>query len=231
MNSNLTEIVCIVDRSGSMSSVREDAVAGFNSFLGDQKKQPGDANITLVLFNDGYEVVHDGRPIAGVDPLNDQTYVPDGCTALLDAVGRSIDDVGKRLAATPEDERPGKVIVAILTDGLENASTDYTRERVFEMISHQHETYSWEFIFLAANQDAIAEGGKIGIKSDNSMNFAASGEGTKEACLCMSDAVMGFRTTGKTGDWKKMHKRVPGSHRRSRSRTPSQGQTNGNNGQ
>ena len=126
MNKKLTEIAYILDRSGSMQPLVESAITGFNSFLKDQQETPGDANFTLVLFDDEYLLHADRAAIADVRPLDANTYVPRGCTALLDAIGRTIDNIGKKLAKTPEKDRPGKVIIAIYTDGYENASSDYT---------------------------------------------------------------------------------------------------------
>jgi len=190
-----SEIVVIVDRSGSMQAIREDAIGGFNTFLEEQKKVPGSANLTLVLFNHEYQLVHSAVPLDNVKALDSATYVPGGTTALLDAVGRTIDDIGKRLSETVDADRPNKVIVAILTDGLENASKDYTRERIFEMISHQRDKYKWEFFFLAANQDAIQSGTSIGVVAANTMSFAATPNGTKMAYRGMSNSVTRSRTS------------------------------------
>lgn len=181
MNSNLTEIVCIIDRSGSMAAIQRDAIGGFNSFLAGQKRLDGEASLTLVLFDHEYERVLDGVPLSEVGPLTPFTYVPRGSTALLDAVGRTIDEVGRRLAATAENERPGKILVCILTDGLENASRFYGRRRIQEMIEHQQAKYGWEFQFLAANQDAFAEARRMGIAQRDAAPFVADSEGVKEA--------------------------------------------------
>jgi uncharacterized protein YegL len=189
MNDNLSEIVCIVDRSGSMDAIRSDAIGGFNSFLNEQKKEPGDATLSLVLFNHEYALVHDNVNIAEVPPLDGKTYVPQGMTALLDAIGRTLDSVGQRLSQTPEAKRPRKVIVAILTDGLENASREYSRGKVSEMIKHQREVYSWEFIFLAANQDAIASAKSISIGAKDAVAFQSTGEGIRSAHAVMSREV------------------------------------------
>lgn len=197
MKDNLTELIFILDRSGSMSSMTQEAIGGFNAFLEEQKKAPGEANLTLVLFDHEYSVVHNGRNIKTCECLDDKTYVPRGTTALLDAVGRTIDDVGKRLAATPESERPSKVLVAILTDGLENASRDYQRAKINEMISHQTNKYSWQFLFLAANQDAIAEGISLGIRKDFTMTYAANSAGTKHAFDAISCSTTAYRSAGK----------------------------------
>jgi uncharacterized protein YegL len=178
MKENLTEIICIIDRSGSMESIKNDAIGGFNSFIAKQKEDPDEAQVTIVLFDDHYDVIASGVPIAQVAPLDTTTFVPRGSTALFDAIGKTIDDVGRRLAATPEDARPGTVIVAILTDGEENASHLYSRERIAAMIKQQREVYSWEFIFLAANQDAIASARQISISADDAVPFAPSAAGT-----------------------------------------------------
>ena len=193
MQDNLTDIVCVIDRSGSMDAMRSDAIGGFNSFLKAQQQLPGDARLTVVLFNHEYHLHDDGIPLQEAKPLGETTYIPTGTTALLDAVGRTIDNVGVRLAATPEPERPGKVMVAILTDGLENASTDYSRDRVFEMIKHQREKYSWEFLFLAANQDAIATAGSLAIPRQAAATFQATGEGMQRAFMDINTRVTASR--------------------------------------
>ena len=186
MNADLTEIICILDRSGSMAGIRSDAIGGFNTFLAEQQKLPGEARLTLVLFNHEYQRTLDAAPLSEVQPLTEATYVPDGMTALLDAVGRTIDEVGKRLADTPEAERPGAVLICILTDGLENRSSDYSREKVREMIEHQQEKYGWTFVFLAANQDAFDEARKLGIRKEDAVNYDATADGVREAYDVMS---------------------------------------------
>ncbi|MBA2692372.1 MAG: VWA domain-containing protein [Rubrobacter sp.] len=188
MKDGLCEVVCVLDRSDSMATIREDAIGGFNAFLDSQKKHPGEARFTLVLFDHEYDLIHDGADIQNVPPLDGETYVPRGTTALLDAIGRTVDDVGRRLAETPEDERPSKVIVAILTDGLENAIRDYDNRRVSAMIHHQREKYGWEFIFLAANQDAIATARSMSIHPEDTFAYEASPTGIREAHAHM-DAV------------------------------------------
>ena len=175
------KIVCIIDRSGSMESIRTDAIGGFNAFLQEQKDFPGEARFTLILFNTGYEVLHANEPIANIQPLTASTYLPIGGTALYDAVGSAINAAGAELNDMPNEDKPDKVIVVILTDGKENASHEFSREKVASMIKHQQDVYSWEFIFLAANQDAFAVGWALNIKADNTANFIASGVGTREA--------------------------------------------------
>ncbi|MCC6846469.1 MAG: hypothetical protein LC116_10625 [Bacteroidetes bacterium] len=192
-NGDFSHITCIIDRSGSMQSIKSDAIGGFNSFLENQKKLPGRAELSLILFNHEYAKICDSIPLDKVEPLNDETYCPDGFTALLDAVGRAIDELGTSLNLLPENERPGKVILAILTDGEENSSRIFTRDQIFEKITHQQTVYSWKFIFLAANQDAIQTGGKLGIASSQSICFDASEEGIHQAYNKMSFMVASAR--------------------------------------
>jgi hypothetical protein len=181
MKNDLTEIGIVLDRSGSMEEMAKEAIGGINAFLESQSKLPGEARLTLVLFDHEYLVVEASRPIKEVAPLTAKTYVPRGTTALRDAIGRTIMDIGARLDRTPEDFRPGKVIVAILTDGLENASKEFSARRIQLMINHQREKYAWEFIFLAANQDAVVEGEKLGISADCAVTYAATPEGAARA--------------------------------------------------
>jgi hypothetical protein len=172
MNDNLTEIAFVLDRSGSMQSMVEPAISGFNRLLHEQQQVPGSARFTLVLFDDAYEVPVKSVPIAEVVELDTSTFVPRGSTALLDAIGRTIDELGASLAATPEADRPGQVIVAILTDGMENASRQFTWQDISARIRHQTEQYDWKFLFLGANQDAIATAGRLSIQAADSSNFA-----------------------------------------------------------
>lgn len=174
MNPNLTELVCILDRSGSMEAIRDDAIGGFNAFLDAQRDEPGETRLTLVQFDDRYDVLADHVPLAHVPPLARETFVPRGSTALLDAIARTLDAVGKRLAATPEPERPSKVVVAVVTDGQENASRHATRQQVFDRIAHQRDVYGWAFVFLAANQDAIAGAVALGMQADDGVAFAVA---------------------------------------------------------
>jgi uncharacterized protein YegL len=197
MKQGLTEIIAVVDKSGSMLSVKSDAIGGFNAFLEGQKKLPGEATMTVVLFDSRgrYELKYSGVPLAEVEPFNEGTYVPGGMTALLDAIGKTIDAVGKRLSMALEAERPEKVIMAILTDGHENDSKEYKRPQIMDKINHQRDVYKWEFIFLGANQDAIEEGGRIGIH--HAMTYAATPEGTRDAYNLVGNMVASYRTTGK----------------------------------
>ena len=172
MNDNLTEIAFILDRSGSMESMVGPAICGFNRLLHEQQSVPGAARFTLVLFDDEYEVPVQSLPIAEVVELDTHSFVPRGTTALLDAIGRTIDELGVRLASTPEASRPGQVIIAILTDGMENASCRFTWQDVSTRIQRQTKKYGWKFLFLGANQDAIATAGRMSIQAADSSNFA-----------------------------------------------------------
>lgn len=188
MSKDTAELICIIDRSGSMHSIRDDAIGGFNAFLKEQKALPGDARLTLVLFDDQYEVVFDGAPLREVLDLTEETYVPRGSTALLDAVGRALSAASARLSGIPEDGRPEKVIVCILTDGMENASREFTREQIFDMISAR-KTNGWEFVFLAASQEAIQEGAAMGIDALDRMLFQSTSAGISDAYLRLSGTV------------------------------------------
>jgi hypothetical protein len=179
-----------------MESIASDVIGGFNGFLADQQRQVGDCRLTLIQFDDQYEVVYAAQPIAHAPRLTEDTFQPRGSTALLDAIGRTIDRTGARLAALSEDERPDRVMLVIITDGLENASTDFTRARIFGMISTQRDVFQWSFLFLAANQDAIAEGEKVGIGAQQSLTFSATGPGVRAASQSMSRAVSSLRSSG-----------------------------------
>jgi len=196
MKKGLSEIVCIIDRSGSMEKIKHDAIGGFNTFVADQKRHPGEATMTYVQFDNQYEIVFEGKPLNEVQPIDASTFVPRGSTALLDAVGRTINNVGARLSNIPEDQRPESVIVVIITDGEENASQEMTRKMIKGMITHQQDKYGWQFIFLAANQDAFAEAGKLGIPQFNTNNFAPTGEGVRSAYKISSDTTASYRAQG-----------------------------------
>jgi uncharacterized protein YegL len=193
MNQNLCEIGFVLDRSGSMNAMKVEAIGGINAFLESQKKLPGEARLTLVLFDHEYIVAHDGVPINEVPPLDNHSYVPRGTTALLDAIGRTINTIGERLNKTPEPDRPGKVILAILTDGLENASQEFKRKEIFKMIKHQRKLYSWEFVFLAAKQDAISTGARMGIPIANAVTFSEAPGGVALAFDAVSCVAASYR--------------------------------------
>ena len=177
MKKNLTELVFILDRSGSMRGLEKDTIGGFNGMLDKQREEEGDANITTVLFDDQYEKVHDRLPLDQVKDLTSKEYYVRGCTALLDAIGRTIYEMGLIQKHLPDSEKAGKVIVVITTDGLENASHEYSRDKVKTMIEHEKEKYGWEFLFLGANMDAVAEAVSLGIGADRSVTFENDSQG------------------------------------------------------
>ncbi len=171
MRSDLTDITLVIDRSGSMHSIQDDAQGGINAFLAGQKETPGDVAVTLVQFDTEYEFLYRGVPLSDVVPYK---LEPRGGTALLDAVGRAINETGTRLAGLPETLRPGLVVVVVMTDGQENSSREFTKAQVKEMIEHQQNVFNWQFTFLGANQDAFAEAGGIGIAVGGTADFAAN---------------------------------------------------------
>lgn len=191
---DLTEIICILDRSGSMGGLESDTIGGFNAFIEKQRKKEGKTVISVVLFDDRYEILWDGVNACDVK-LTEKEYFVRGCTALLDAVGRTILDVEHRLAKA-QSEKPDNVIFVIATDGLENASREFTYQRVKELIGDMQEK-GWEFIFLAANMDAVKEGGRMGVGVQDSYNFEATRDGVGVMLCIASDAVDRKRTRKK----------------------------------
>ncbi len=189
MKKNLTEMVFILDRSGSMQSLTDDTIGGFNSMIEKQKKEDGEAYVTTVLFDDNYEVLHDHVDIQKVKPITTKEYYARGCTALLDAIGKTINSIGSRLSSTLEDERPDNVIFVITTDGFENASKEFTKSTVKEMIEHQQDKYSWTFMFLGANMDAVGEAASLGINTDFARTYTASDIGTQSVYDSVSVAM------------------------------------------
>ena len=168
-NPHLTHLYFLLDRSGSMNSIVEDTVGGFDAFIAEQRETPGECRVTLAQFDDAYEEVYADCPIADVPSL---VLQPRGTTALLDSVARIVLDAGKRLAALPEDQRPGTVIVGIMTDGLENASREWSHPQVKQLIETQTRDYQWQFLYLGADQDAIEEGAKMGFAAGKSMRYS-----------------------------------------------------------
>ena len=199
MRKNLTEMVFILDRSGSMSHLVADTIGGFNSMIEQQKNEDGDAYITTVLFDHEYELLHNYVDIKDVEPITDKEYYARGMTALLDAIGRTINSVGERLNNTPEDERPEKVIFVITTDGYENASQEFTKAGVKKMIEHQQEKYSWTFMFLGANMDAVGEATSLGMNPQFARTYTASDIGTQSVYRAVADSITTARNCD--GDW------------------------------
>ena len=193
MNPHLTEIAYILDRSGSMQPMQEPAVAAFNQFVKSQLDVPGDARLTLIQFDDSYEVPVAAMPIQDVPQLTAATYTPRGSTALLDAIGRTIKETDRRISALLEGDKPGKVILAIFTDGEENASQEYTIKHISDLIRLYRDQKGWEFLFLAANQDAIASGGAMHMNASLSANVSFSMKGIKSTGSAMSRKVRAMR--------------------------------------
>jgi hypothetical protein len=188
MKENFTRIAIILDRSGSMESCKESTVAGFNEFIRTQKEIPGEAMVKLVQFDDQYETVFD-KPLKECPELTQSTFVPRGSTALLDAQGRTVVELGRELAALAESQRPSKVIVVTLTDGLENASKEYDLEEIGKLIREQRDKYNWDFVFLGANQDAIATAAAMSIPLPSAMSYSTSRAGVAATMAAVSHYV------------------------------------------
>lgn len=193
MNKEYTDITIILDKSGSMDIIKEDIRGGLRTFLEEQKTIPGKCLLTLVEFSNYCEVMFEAKPISEVKSIK---FNPTGATALLDTLGNTIVRVGTRLNRLSEDEKPGKVIVAVITDGEENCSKNWTREQVFSSIEHQRTKYSWDFVFLAANQDAIQTGANYGIPASSSYTYVATPKGVNTMYNTFSGSVIRARTTG-----------------------------------
>lgn len=192
MRKDLTEIVFILDRSGSMSGLESDTIGGFNSMLAKQQKQEGEAYISTVLFDNEMQVLHDRVSIRKVKPLTDEDYYVGGCTALLDAVGRSVKHIAHVHKYAREDDRPAKTMVVIITDGFENASREYSYRDVKKLITHEQEKYGWEFIFMGANIDAVAEADRFGIREERAVRYENDCEGVAlnfDAVECCMESV------------------------------------------
>ncbi|MBN1623810.1 MAG: VWA domain-containing protein [Clostridia bacterium] len=184
-----TELVFILDRSGSMSGLEGDTIGGFNSMLEKQTKIEGEARVTTVLFDDRYELLHDRFNLNEVKKLSDEDYFVRGSTALLDAVGITIEKMVNVQKHQSDQNRADKVIFVIITDGMENASRNYNYRMIQQLIKHEEENYGWEFIFLGANIDAEAEAGKIGIRKERAANYNADAIGTKMMYNSMDEAI------------------------------------------
>lgn len=189
MKQNLTEIVFILDRSGSMAGLEKDTIGGFNAMMEKQKKEPGEALISTVLFDNNTQVIHDRVPLERMEPLTEKEYFVRGSTALLDAVGGAIHHIGNVHKYAREEDRPEKTLFVITTDGMENASRLYSYDRVRAMIRRQQEKYGWEFLFLGANIDAAEEAGRFGIRPECAADYRADSQGTEVIYASICEAV------------------------------------------
>ena len=198
-----TEIVFILDRSGSMSGLESDTIGGFNSLIEKQKKEDGEALISTILFDDQSEVIHDRVPLDKVEKMTDKEYYVRGCTALLDAVGGAIHHIGNVHKYAREEDRPDKTLFIITTDGMENASRRYNYGTVKHMIERQKEKFGWEFLFLGANIDAVDTASRFGIDADRAVDYTCDAVGTALNFQVISDTVKCVRTCGSISrDWK-----------------------------
>jgi hypothetical protein len=195
--SKFTQIVVVLDRSGSMQSIKSDTIGGFNQFLDEQKKLKGKAKMTLVLFDDQYDVVFTDVDIQDVKDLDDNTFVPRGLTALLDATGKTINSTYSAIKSAKKKDKPEQVVFVVITDGMENNSKEFTREALFNMITEMKEKDKWEFMFLGANQDAISEGGQYGFDAGSSLTYGANEKGVSTSYAMMSDKIGSYRSMGK----------------------------------
>ncbi|HKL10024.1 MAG TPA: vWA domain-containing protein [Clostridia bacterium] len=193
MKKDLTELVFILDRSGSMSGLERDTIGGFNEMIGKQKAGEGNALVTTVLFDDEYELLHDRVDLGELVPLSDEDYFVRGTTALLDAVGKTISRITDAQRRTAEEKRAERVMFVITTDGMENASREYGYEKVRKMVEYQKSEFGWEFIFLGANIDAVAEAVRFGIGKNRAANFRADSTGTSKSFYSLGEAVSNFR--------------------------------------
>ena len=199
-NNNVTELVFILDRSGSMAGLESDTIGGFNALLKKQKQEDGDCFVSTVLFDNRCEVLHDRVPLEKVKPLTDKDYTVRGCTALIDALGGAIHHIGNiHKYARPEDV-PAHTLFVITTDGMENASRRYTADEVRKTVERQKEKYGWEFLFIGANIDAVETAGRYGISADRAANYNADGAGTHILYESVSETVANVRANRAVGD-------------------------------
>lgn len=204
MRKGLTELVMILDRSGSMSGLEEDTIGGFNSMIEKQKKEDGDAVVSVVLFDDRQEVMYDRVDIKKVEPMTDRQYYVRGCTELLDAVGGAIHHIGNVHKYARDEDVPEKTIFVITTDGLENASRSYQYEEVKQMIERQQEKYHWEFLFLGANIDAVREAARFGISASRAANYEHDSRGVRYHYRAVSETISCARKASSAGEMNKM---------------------------
>lgn len=192
--SEKTEIVCVLDRSGSMAAMGDEPIGGFNRFLKEQKEVEGDASMTLVLFDDQYELIHNGVDLKDIPDLTSDTYFPRGMTALFDATGKTIRAVQERIAITNKEDRPDKVICVILTDGLENDSKEYKGSDLTQMVKELEDKHNWEFIFMGCSQDSFKDAKDMGLSATASLGYVKSSAGLADGYAQMSRRAVKSRT-------------------------------------
>ncbi len=191
---NSTLIAFVLDRSGSMGPMANEVITGFNKLVEENKKLPGECLVTLTQFDDQYELNYNAKPLAEVPELTAETYRPRGWTRLYDAIGKTIDDVGRKLAALPDSERPDKVLVIIMTDGQENSSREYSGKRINEMITHQREKYNWEFAFHGCNESALKDAAQLGIRGQTIVANAGGRVGTTQSFQQAATGSLSYRS-------------------------------------
>ena len=189
MNSNLTELVFILDRSGSMAGLEADTIGGFNAMLEKQKREEGEAYLSAVLFSNNSTVLYDRVNIKKVEPMTERQYFVGGCTALLDAIGDAVHHIGNVHKYARREDRPAKTLFVITTDGMENASRRYTYDEVRRMIERQRDRYGWEFLFLGANMDAVSTARHFGIREDRAVRYQCDSKGTALNYKVLSDTI------------------------------------------
>ena len=202
MNNNLTEIVFILDRSGSMAGLEDDTIGGFNAMVEKQKKGEGEALVSTVLFSDDSWVLYDRVPLEKVEPMTERQYQVGGCTALLDAIGGAVHHIANVHKYAREEDRPGKTIFVITTDGMENASRAYDYNEVQRMVKHEQEKYGWEFLFLGANMDAISAARSFGIRADRAVRYRRDSAGTRLNYEVVGETICRYRGKREiSADW------------------------------
>lgn len=199
MKENYTHMAIVIDKSGSMGNMRNDVIGGFNNLIAEQQKVKGDATISLIHFSTDYNVISDFAPLDKSEKLSRSNFIPEGGTALLDAMGKTLEEVKSKIHKMKENEKPSKVIFVFITDGEENSSKEYTKDRVFEMIADlksedRDDKIKWDFVFIGANQDAIQAGGSFGIRANASLTYDASSAGATMAFMSLSKGISSYRS-------------------------------------
>jgi uncharacterized protein YegL len=196
MKVGYSHIVVVLDRSGSMAKVSDDTIGGINSFLAEQRNVKGTATVSLATFADDYTLIHDFVPLEQVGDITSKTYRPAGFTALLDALGRTINNVGAKLAKMDEADRPSQVLFVIISDGEENRSKEFNRSQIFDMISHQRGKYNWNFVYIGCSQDQIQEATNLGIAPANAAMYSQTKGGTRRLFKSISENATSYRISG-----------------------------------